>query len=149
LFDTGYVLPAMKRDEWLRIAETLCRVATVVAPEDTDRASVLREWVREYISENVAASGDEWVLALPESAPFIRDDMLHINTGGLRRFLMNYAMERIERVDLLDMLRAAGFARRQVSGWVDNRTLTRNYWRIDSGRIERASAPEEEDHGPV
>lgn len=126
---TTHAIPYAKPAYWIDVAGRLCKVAELVENTDASRQSTLVSWLRAYLRDTTQlASDDAHMEAAAQDQPFIKDGMVHIHAEELRRFVILHAFERIESPDVHDMLRAAGFTRKEVYVRHGGKRTRRSYW---------------------
>lgn len=119
-----------KQERWAKVLESLLAMV-VVEEEDMGTAEWLRDIVLRYSYDRslpwVGSPSDADVLR--ESAPFSRDDNLHIHTGDLQEYMARKRISNAGRSVIVAALRALGFTRGKVfTRDKEGKGISRWYW---------------------
>ena len=123
---TQFLPKKLSPQKWDNIIAALVRTANVVIRDDDTRAHKCWEWVNEYIERRYSTDKN---LACESNDPFVANDLLHVPAGPLQQYLRRIRGERLDRADLWQYLRAAGFTRDDVDYTTnEGKNTTRSYW---------------------
>jgi hypothetical protein len=132
-----HMLPRYKTPQWDKVCRTLQAVLEVVVDDDVSRVGELRSWIVAHVLASRRWVGEQYEGALMDAAPFFLNGAVFVHADSLSVYVRAKLLEPTTKRDLLDRLRSAGFARRQVTGRPlvegKRRHYGRSYW---AGPIE-------------
>lgn len=128
MYEAGRVINPMKGKTWMEFTRGLIVAAEVVENEEASSSWQAEQWVKSYLSDHAADSRD-WQDAAAGNEPFIKDGKLHISASELRKHMRVLQHEHgVDRIEVLECLRSAGFTRISTSFRHEARVLNRSFW---------------------
>lgn len=124
---TKHILKDVKRPQWKAAIQALLNAARVEESHDDTPEGVVAEWLRKYLRERLTEDHDE---AANAREPFKKDGFVYIAAENFATFVRAHLRINIAPPDVKEMLRAAGFTRKNVAYYDDkeNRTTASYYY---------------------
>ncbi len=146
----GRAVPLLKRAEWWAVVTALGQMVEVIETVDATRMGALRDWLRSYLAETREDSRAEPWKLVSQQLPFYEGGDVWVHLRAFRLHILRVGGEQIDTPDLADMLREAGFRRRQRAARIPEErrngrsaTVNASYWHAPRTVLDEPGAATE------
>lgn len=132
---TRHVLKDVKRPQWKAAIQALLNAARVEESVDDTPEGTVAEWLRRYLRERMTEDFEE---AANQREPFSKEGFIYIFADNFANFVRMHLRVTISNPDVKEMLRAAGFTRKNVAYHDEKakKRTTASYYFADSEVVD-------------
>ncbi|MBN2377036.1 MAG: hypothetical protein JXD22_11585 [Sedimentisphaerales bacterium] len=132
---TGEIPPLRKSGQWDKLCKLMFQVAMFIEDVESMELTQIMDWLRQYLDNQTVYRGKEIADCLKTDQPYIVEDnnneILHVHSGSLLKYVRNVIQEQPAGGDVRRMLRKLGFEPKSVVARDEqDKVVHRNYWRV-------------------